>query len=419
MTRRNEWLLVTFTASTNVADGIVRVALPVLATGVTRSPAAVAGVAAAMSAPWFFAALPIGVLVDRADRRRLMVTAEGIRLAAVGLLLGALAAHHTPLALLYGVALVLGTAEVLALTAAAAIVPSAVPAERREPVNTRVTAVEYLCNGFLGPPAGGLLAGLGVAIALGATALTYAVGMLLLVGLVGRFAVTRDRPVRSVPAEIRDGLAYLWSQRLLRTMALLIAALAGCWSAWLALLPTYALRPGPLGLDERGYGLLLTCLGAGGVVGALLTNPVNRAIGRRWAMFADLAGSFLLVAVPVVATTAWPVGVAAFLAGAGGTLWVVNSRTVTQALVPQALLGRFNAAYRLVSWGATPVAAGAAGALAELAGPRVAFGVFAALAAACVAPFLRVVTASALAPAAPKAGVPEPDIAVAAASGSA
>ena len=417
MARRNEWLLMAFTASTNVADGVVRVALPVLATSVTRSPAAVAGVAAAMTAPWFFAALPIGVLVDRADRRRLMVTAEGIRLAAVGLLLGALAVRLTPLALLYGVALVLGTAEVLALTAAAAIVPSAVPAERRETVNTRVTAVEYLCNGFLGPPAGGLLAGLGVAIALGATALTYAVGMLLLVGLVGRFAVTRDRPVRSVPAEIRDGLAYLWSQRLLRTMALLIAALAGCWSAWLALLPTYALRPGPLGLDERGYGLLLTCLGAGGVVGAVLTGPVNRALGRRWAMFADVAGSFLLVAVPVVATTAWPVGVAAFLAGAGGTLWVVNSRTVTQALVPQALLGRFNAAYRLVSWGATPVAAAAAGALAELAGPRVAFGVFAALAAACVVPFLRVVTASALAPPAPEAGAPEPGIAAPAASG--
>lgn len=395
--RRNEWLLVTFTASTSLADGMLRVALPVLATDLTRSPAAVAGVAAAISAPWFFAALPVGVLVDRADRRMLMAGAEAVRLAVVGLLLGALATDRASLALLYVLALVLGTAEVVALTAGAAIVPSAVPPKRWEAVNARVTAVEYLCHGFLGAPLGGLLVTLGVAVALGATAVTYALGGLLLAGLAGRFLVTHDRPHRSMPAEIREGLAYLWSQPLLRTMALLIAGLAACWSAWLALLPTYALRPGPLGVDERGFGLLLTCLGAGGVVGAALTGPVNRALGRRWAMFADIVGSFLLVAAPVVATSAWPVGLAAFLAGVGGTLWVVNSRTVTQSLVPAELLGRYNAAYRLVSWGATPVAAAAAGLLAQLAGPRVAFGVFAVLAAACAVPFLRTVTSAALA----------------------
>jgi MFS family permease len=187
--------------------------------------------------------------------------------------------------------------------------------------------------------------------------------------------------------------------RLLRTMALLIAAMAGAWSAWLALIPAYAVA-GPLGLDERRFGFLLTALGAGGVVGALLVGRINRLLGRRWSMFADIVGSFALVAVPAIVPAgpgaAVPVGVAAFVAGVGGTMWTVNSRVIVQSAVPDGMLGRFNAASRLVGWGMTPVAAALAGVLAQVAGFRVAFGVFAVLCALLVVPYLRVVTTEAI-----------------------
>src|SRR6266480_4226418 len=50
------------------------------------------------------------------------------------------------------------------------------------------------------------------------------------------------------------------------------------------------------------------------------------------------------------------IGVAAFIAGVGGTMWTVNSRVIIQSAVPNELLGRFNAASRLVGWGMTPIA---------------------------------------------------------------
>lgn len=416
---RNEWLLVLFTASTNIADAVTRVALPLLAVKLTRSPALIALVVVLLMLPWLVTALHVGVLVDRRNRRSLMVGAEVARMVAVGVVLAAYLGDQTSLPLIYAVAVALGVAEVVAMTSGAAIIPTAVPRARWQTANARITAVEYLCNGFVGAPVGGFLVAVGFGVALGATGVIYAVGVLLLLMLVGSFAVERTTERRPMKVEIRDGLAFLWRHTLLRTMALMIAVMAACWSAWMAVIPAYAVG-GPLQLDERQFGVLLTCLGAGGVLGALVVGPVNRLLGRRWAMFVDILGSFVLVATPAVVpaapASAVPIGAAAFLAGLGGTMWTVNARVIYQTLVPNDMLGRFSAASRLVGWGTTPIAAAVAGVLASVAGYRVAFGAFAVACAALVVPYQRVVRPEALAevdrpdqaeaPPSPEAAVP-------------
>lgn len=399
--KRNEWVLVFFTAVTNTTDAVTKVALPLLAARQTDSPGLVAGVLTALTLPWLLTALHVGVLVDRINRRTLMVAAEVARLAAIAVVLGALMTDLVSIPLIYVVAIVLGIAEVVALTSAASIVPAAVPRRRWEATSARITAMEYLFNGFVGSPVGGFLVAAGFTLAFGITAGIYALGLALLLMLVGRFATATDKPRRSVHAEIREGITFLWRHRLLRTMALLISVMAGCWAAWLAILPVYAVRPGPLGLADQGYGILLTCLGAGGVLGTLIVGRTNRWLGRRWSMFADILGSFLLVAVPVVVpakpSSAWLVGAAAFVAGVGGTMWTVNSRVIIQSLVPNEMLGRFSAASRLLGWGTAPVAAALMGVLAETVGFRAAFGFFAVACGLLVVVYLRVVTPSALA----------------------
>ena len=383
-------------------------ALPLLAVQLTRSPALIALVAVAVTLPWLVTALHVGVLVDRRDRRRLMLAAEVTRLVAVAVLLGAVVTGTVVLPLIYATALVLGTAEVVAMTANASIIPAAVPRTRWQTAVARFTAVEYLANGFVGTPIGGLLVAAGFVVALGATGLLYLAGGVLLALLAGTFTAPATRPRQRVNVEIRAGLAFLWQHRLLRTMALLIAVMAGCWSAWMALIPAYAADV--LHLDPRQYGLLLTALGAGGVVGTVLVGPVNRVAGRRWSMSVDIAGSFLLVPAPAVVPVASAaggtgatgagavaVGAAAFVAGIGGTMWTVNARVIYQTFVPDDMLGRFMATTRLIGWGTAPVAAALAGVLATAAGYRPAFAVFALVAAGLVYPYLRVVTPRALA----------------------
>jgi len=397
--RRNEWLLIGFTGTTNTADAVMRVALPLLATRLTGSPALVAGVVIMLTLPWLVTALHVGVYVDRMNRRSLMVGAEFARMASIAVIAVAVAADLVTLPLVYAVALVLGVAEVVAQLAAAAIIPSVAPKIRWQSLNARLTATEYVTFSFVGAPIGGLLVAAGFGLALGATGAVYLAGAVLLTMLAGDFAVRPSTGRRPAAAEIRDGLRFLWRHRLLRTMAALIAGMAGCWAAWYAIIPAYAVG-GPLRLTASQYGFLLTSLGAGGVLGTVLVGPVNRLIGRRWAMFADIVGTVLMVGVPAMLPgrpdSAWLVGAAAFVAGTGGTMWTVNSRVISQSVVPNELLGRFNAASRLISWGMLPVAAAVAGGLAQLFGYRVAFGFFAVLCLLLIHPFLRVVTSAAV-----------------------
>lgn len=394
---RNSVVLPVFTVVTNLADGVTKVVLPLLATRLTASPALVSAVSLALTLPWLLTALHIGVLADRADRRRLLWIADGMRLLAVGVLAATVAVGRAGIAVLLCAALVLGVAEVLALTAAAALVPALVPPPRRERVNAWIAGAETAANEFGGPFAGGLLLAAGTGVALGSVWIAYAAGSGLLLLLAGSFRAAgsvpsgpADGPRPDVHREIRDGLRFLWREPLLRTMSLTLTVLCASWGAWTALMPVVA--TGRMGLSAGDYGIMVSALGLGGLTGALTVTRVNRLLGRRRALLADLVTTFLMVAVPGLTGSPWAVAGAAFLGGFGGTLWTVNARLIGQHLVPDAMMGRYSGAHRLLSWGAMPLGAGAAGLLAQGFGDRVAFLVFAVAVAATVPPFLRTAT---------------------------
>nr|WP_241021815.1 MFS transporter [Burkholderia sp. Ac-20353] len=400
---RNTIVLVVFTALTNLADGVTKVALPLMATALTQSPIQVSGVSLTLTLPWLLVALHVGVLVDRADRRVLLWLANGARLAAIATLILLSLSHRITLPVLYIGGLTLGIAEVIALTSAAALIPDAVAPAVRERANAWVAGAETVCNEFCGPLAGGLLVAAGTALALGTVAGAYLIGLLVLFLLVGRFRVARasDGAREPVHAQIVEGLHCLWHEPILRLMAITLTVLCACWGAWLALMPLFATKA--MGLDARGYGIAVGALGIGGFVGALSVTTLNRWFGRRTVMFVDLLGTLAMMVVPAVTVNLWAVAAGAFAGGLGGTLWTVNARTLSQFLVPGALLGRYNAAARLFSWGAMPIGAGLGGVLAEFVGMRAAFAGFAALTLLLIVPFLRIAT-----PAALNAGTSEP-----------
>ncbi|WP_333740260.1 MFS transporter [Streptomyces sp. IBSBF 2806] len=398
---RNAAVLLAFTAITNLADGVTKIALPLLATRASASPAQISAVSLTLSLPWLLVALHVGVLVDRVDRRRLLWGANALRLLALGALIEAAPAGRVTIPVLCAVGAVLGVAEVIALTSASALIPALIPPEGRERVNAWIAGAETVCNEFCGPFVGGLLLAAGTGFALGTTWVSYLVAALVLLLLAGRFRAGADTAQagagagESVNRQIAGGLRYLWRHTLLRTMSLVLTVLCACWGAWLALMPLFATDV--MQLSPRQYGTLLSALGIGGLTGALVVTRVNRTLGRRWVMFADLVGTFAMMAVPALTTGLWAVAAAAFVGGMGGTLWTVNARTIGQRLVPDSMLGRYTAVSRLFSWGAMPIGAGAMGLLAEWLGLRLAFLVFAASVAVTVVPFLRVLTRSALA----------------------
>ena len=166
---------------TNLGDGIGTVAYPWLASAITRNPLLIALVAVVQRLPWLVFSLPAGVITDRVDRRRLIVSMDVVRCAitvVVGLaVLAAQGSLPAPdeleqvtgtrpgLYLLVLLAtLLLGTCEVLRDNSAQTILPDLVETEQLERANGRLGAMELVTNTLLGPPLGALL--LGVAFAL-------------------------------------------------------------------------------------------------------------------------------------------------------------------------------------------------------------------------------------------------------------
>jgi MFS family permease len=377
------WQLWSASSLSNLADGLVKIALPLVAVTVTDSPALVAGVALAVTLPWLLFALPAGALADRVDRRIAMVTANVARAAAVAVLAVALVlglqSSVAAIWALYLVALLLGTAETVYDTCAQSILPQVVPRDRLPRANGRLIAAELTANEFVGPPLGGLLVAAGAAAAFATPAALWAAAVGALLLLRGGFSVSRKEPT-TLRADVAEGLRYLRHHRLLRTLATMTGLFNFATNATFAVFVLHAVGPdSALRLTEATYGLLFATIAAGSLIGALLADPIIRRLGRSRSLALGILGGVGLVATPALTTNPLVIAAAFLIGGLTNALWNVVAVSLRQRITPDRILGRINSSYRLVAWGTRPLGAAVGGLLAELLGLRAVFGIAAAL----------------------------------------
>ncbi|WFE43061.1 MFS transporter [Verrucosispora sp. WMMD1129] len=373
------WRLWSASAVSNLADGIVKIALPLVAVGYTRSPVLVAGVAAAYSLPWLLFALPAGALADRLDRRRVMLAANTLRAALIGALALAAAFDSGSIWLLYLVALGLGMAETLYDTSAQSILPQVVTRDQLPRANGRLAAVELAANQFIGPPLAGFLIAAGVALALAGPAVLWALAVAALLLVTGRFRIERDEPT-TMRADIAEGLRFLWRHRLLRTLATMVGTSNFITSGIFAVLVLYAVGPdSAIGLTEPGYGLLLTTIAAGIVLGSVATAKIEQRLGRSRTLALSVLAMAAVVGVPALSTNPFVIGTVFFVGGILLATWNVITISLRQRITPDRLLGRVNSGYRMLAWGSMPAGALIGGLLAEVFGLRAVFAILGSL----------------------------------------
>lgn len=343
--------------------------------------------------PWLFFALPAGALADRLDRRRTMTLVNGARAVLIGLVALTVATGAESLPLLCAVAFALGIGETLFDTAAQSIVPRLVGPDELPRANSRIFAVEISLNQFVGPPLGGFVVGVSAAAALAGSAGAYVLAAGVLTLVAGSFRSAREGPPTRLREDIVEGVRYLATHRLLRTLAILTGVVNLAGGATMTVLPLYAVGQGSeLGLSEAGYGLLLTTAAIGVVVGSIATPALLRRLGRARTMLLSIVVFSLPLGVPGVTDTVLAIGILMGLGGVVAAAWNVVTVSLRQRLAPDALLGRVNAGYRLVAWGALPLGAGLAGVLGEAFGIRAVFYLSAATVAAAIPLALLVVT---------------------------
>jgi MFS family permease len=208
------WRLWTANAFSNLGDGLYQFALPLIALDITRSPSLVSGVMLMLTISWPVFGLHAGSIVDRFDRRTILVAVSVGRLATLAALTVAITNDGLTLPMLYVAALVLGIGETLADTALTALVPATVDSNRLDWANGRITAGQTVANAFIGPPLAGGLLSIGAGMVTAVATSLYGLAAVALATLGGtRKPLAPGHTSARAPWGVTDGFRFLWRTR--------------------------------------------------------------------------------------------------------------------------------------------------------------------------------------------------------------
>lgn len=353
-----------------LGDGVTAVAAPLLVASVTSNPLLVSAAAFAATLPWLLFSLLSGGLVDRLDRRRVMVVVDSIRAVTVGMLGATIALDVVNLPLLYAVMFLLGTGETLYRTASQAILPALVHPDLLERANGRLGAARTVVHNMIAGPLGGLLFATAAATPFLLDAGTFAVAAVLIALLAGGYRATpAGDPAAptgtgrtSLRSEIAEGLRWLLAHRVLRTMAVLLGLLNVTLTAATAIL--VLLARDRLGLGSVGYGLLFSAMAAGALVGALTGERIIRRVTSSVTLRVGLLVETAFHLVLAVSTSPIVVGAAFAVFGVHAALWSIVISSMTQRLTPPAMLGRVHSTFMFLAAGGLAFGALLGGAVA-------------------------------------------------------
>ncbi|MEU5155835.1 MFS transporter [Glycomyces sp. NPDC021274] len=315
--------------------------------------------------------LPAGAWIDRMRRRRVLIVSDVVRAVVLMTVPVAWWADALTIWQLYAVAFLIGVFTVFFDVSYQSYLPHLVGRDRLVEGNAKLEVVRSTAH--LGGPvlAGQLIGWLTAPVALAFDAVAMGASALFLVRIRRRESKPEVAHDARIAAEIKEGLAFVFSNRILASIVAATSWWNLCMSAYLAMVVVFL--PRTLGLTPGEIGLFFGVFGAGGLIGAFVTGPVTNRLGQGRAIWlAALVPSPGLFLLPA-AEPGWQVWIAAAGMGAvgvGSVVYNVNQVSFRQRLTPDRLLGRMNATVRFLAWGLSAVGALIGGILGEFAGAR-------------------------------------------------
>jgi predicted MFS family arabinose efflux permease len=349
----------------NVGSWMQTVGAQWLMLSLTGSAVYVSLVQTASSLPIMLFAVLAGAIGDLVDRRRFLLIAQGVMLAAAAALgalsLAGLVTPWTLLALIF----FLGIGAALTAPTWQTLQPELVsPPERQQAIS--LGSVNQNLARAIGPAIGGAIL---AATSVGTVFLVNAASFLAVIGVVAAWRSTRSPA--ALPREhfgdaIRAGGRYVIASPVLRVILLRAFLFIFFASSVWALLPLIARSE--LHLGSGGYGLLLGCVGVGAVAGALLLPRLRVLLSAGGQL---TAGSLCLAAATVVLALVHVTAAVAAALVLGGTAWVLSLSTLNslyQLTLPGWVKARGMSFYLIVFQGGNAVGSAVLGLLAARAG---------------------------------------------------
>ena len=352
----------------NLADGVMLAAVPLLAISLTDSPVLISLIGAMVMLPWLLFAIPIGAIVDRVDRRYIFAGANASRSAVVGVLALLIALDHVTIFWLLAAAFIIGVCEVAADTTAQSLIPQILEEKDFEKGNSRLQISETVIQGFIGAPISGFIYAAAIYLPFFINSLGFAISALLALTIPVKYLQDirqegEEKTERRFVADMKFGIAYLFNQKVLRRLVVTTATIGLCYAMGTATIVLFIIKE--LGLQERFFGVILAIQGVGAILGALVASRTSSKFGRSKVMtFAIVASSAVLLIQGFSPNIYIFVALATF----GGFVisqWNILLMATYQTVIPKELYGRIHGTRRTLVWGAMPLGSLFGGVLAN------------------------------------------------------
>jgi MFS family permease len=360
-----------FSASviSNLSDGLLAVAAPLLAISLTKDPILISMLSAFVMLPWLLFAIPIGLIVDRSNKRLLITFTNSIRFITAGLVALAISTDTITIYWLLLATFLIGTCEVATDTAAQSLIPVILEKKNFEKANSRMNIAETVIQNFIGAPLSGFLYATSIVLPFILNSLGFLVAAIFVLMIPAHLISKGSSPEneaaekKSFISEIKFGLNYLWNDRPLRRLVATTTALGFFYSVTTSTLILFITET--LEVQAKYFGLLMAVAGSGGVLGGILTPALSKKFGRGTILAVAIFISSVTVLFQGFSPNVWVFGVIGFVSSFSITNWNILLMSCYQVLIPAELYGRIHGARRTFVWGVMPIGALLGGVIAQ------------------------------------------------------
>ena len=360
-----------FSASviSNLSDGLLAVAAPLLAISLTKDPILISMLSAFVMLPWLLFAIPIGLIVDRSNKRLLITFTNSIRFITAGLVALAISTDTITIYWLLLATFLIGTCEVATDTAAQSLIPVILEKKNFEKANSRMNIAETVIQNFIGAPLSGFLYATAIVLPFILNSLGFLIAAFFVFMIPahlisqGSSAETPVTEKKSFISEIKFGLNYLWNDRPLRRLVATTTSLGLFYSLSTSTLILFITEI--LEVQAKYFGVLMAGAGSGGVLGGILTPILSKKFGRGAVLAVAIFISSITVVFQGISPNVWVFGVIGFISTFAITNWNILLMSCYQVLIPADLYGRIHGARRTFVWGVMPIGALLGGVIAQ------------------------------------------------------
>lgn len=334
----------------SLGTGISQVAFPILIFVLTNNPAMAGLIFSVGQLPYLLFSLPAGALVDRWDRKRVMILCTAglaLCLASVAIVVLSELPAHVQLASFFVLSFLIGTFTVCYGLAELAALTQVVPKAQLSQALTQ-NEVVYSTVSLAAPPLGTLLLSISRLLPFVVDAISYVVLLISLFFIQTSFQEERVKMRTHLLKDIREGLHWVWRQPVVRLLIVLAGYLEVIVSSNILLVSVIARNERfPLSF----VGVILAAAGIGNLLGAAVSPALQRRMPLGWLLISTLLLFVLLWPLYGLVTNPWMLGAVLASLALIDSVAYLQTASYRLTVVPDQFQGRVSSIARLILFG--------------------------------------------------------------------